>query len=313
MNTMDYQSLPVINYQTLHEPATLRALDCACRSWGAFVLAGHPLDDQHTRRLLTEAKSFFARPEAYKKQVLRTLENPCGYYDAELTKNTPDNKEIYDYSPAEVPSGQMRWPEGMTEFETAVKQHYFICESMALTLMVAICQNLGASTQDLMVHFQPRHTSFLRLNHYPTSASRGDEGKVIPLGVHPHTDSGVLTLLLQDSLSGLEILRDGRWYRVRGSNLVVNIGDIVQVWSNDRYRAPLHRVAASTNEARMSAPFFFNPAFDTTYSPLAATVDSDHPPAYGPINWGEFRRLRATGDYADYGEEVQIQNYRLRD
>ena len=95
----------------------------------------------------------------------------------------------------------------------------------------------------------------------------------------------------------------------RADALVVNIGDIVQVWSNDRYRAALHRVTTNTERDRYSVPFFLNPAYAAHYAPLPSTVDASHPPRYRPINWGEFRRLRTAGDYADQGEEVQISHY----
>ena len=90
---------------------------------------------------------------------------------------------------------------------------------------------------------------------------------------------------------------------------MINIGDMVQVWSNDRYQAALHRVTANSENARYSAPFFLNPAYHTDYAPLPSTIDERHPARYRTINWGEFRGLRAAGDYADYGEEIQISHY----
>jgi isopenicillin N synthase-like dioxygenase len=131
------------------------------------------------------------------------------------------------------------------------------------------------------------------------------------LGVHHHTDAGALTLLLQDHQPGLQVHRDGLWYLVepRADALVVNIGDIVQVWSNDRYRAALHRVLANRDNERYSAPFFLNPASDAIYAPLPSACASA-PPRYRPIQWGAFRAARAAGDYADCGEEVQIAHFR---
>ena len=93
-------------------------------------------------------------------------------------------------------------------------------------------------------------------------------------------------------------------------SIIINIGDVVQVWSNDRYRAPLHRVLASDTHTRFSAPFFLNPAFATDYAPLPATL-VDVAPRYRSINWGDFRNGRAAGDYADVGEEIQIAHYRV--
>jgi isopenicillin N synthase-like dioxygenase len=95
----------------------------------------------------------------------------------------------------------------------------------------------------------------------------------------------------------------------REDALVVNIGDIVQVWSNDRYQAALHRGLVSAEAERFSAPFFFNPAYSAVYAPLPSTVDARQPARYRPIQWGEFRARRAAGDYADHGQYVQISHY----
>ena len=85
----------------------------------------------------------------------------------------------------------------------------------------------------------------------------------------------------------------------------INIGDMVQVWSNDLYRAPPHRVLAMDSSDRYSLPFFYNPSYDAVIEPLVG------PPRYRPISWGEFRRRRAGGDYASYGTEVQISEWRI--
>jgi hypothetical protein len=133
------------------------------------------------------------------------------------------------------------------------------------------------------------------------------------LGVNHHTDAGALTLLLQDDEAGLEVEHEGRWHLVepRRDALVINIGDVVQVWSNDRYRAALHRVRASSERARYSAPFFFNPSHEARYAPLPTAVEVGSTPHYRPIPWREFRALRSAGDYQDCGEEIQIHHYRL--
>ena len=133
--------------------------------------------------------------------------------------------------------------------------------------------------------------------------------------MNQHTDAGALTLLLQDEQPGLEVFRDHRWHLVepRRDALVINIGDVIQVWSNDRYRASLHRVMANASAQRFSAPFFFNPTYNTDYEPLPTVIDAQHPARYRAINWGEFRAKRSAGDYADVGHEVQIAHYELGD
>ena len=69
-------------------------------------------------------------------------------------------------------------------------------------------------------------------------------------------------------------------------------------------------VVASRNQERLSAPFFFNPAPSARYEPLPELC-ADGPPHYRPIDWSEFRALRSSGDYADVGKEVQIDEYRI--
>jgi isopenicillin N synthase-like dioxygenase len=129
--------------------------------------------------------------------------------------------------------------------------------------------------------------------------------------VNHHTDAGAITLLLQDDQPGLEVLKNEVWCLVepRRDALVVNIGDIAQVWSNDRYRAALHRGLASADAERFSVAFFSNPTYSADYEPLPSTIDAWNPPRYRPINWGEFRAHRAAGDYADHGEYHQISHY----
>jgi isopenicillin N synthase-like dioxygenase len=312
-------NVPVIDITQLRAPGTLSALDRACRDWGFFQVVGHGIDQAVLDALMAEAQRFFALPEQAKRGIERTAENPWGFFDRELTKNTRDWKEIYDYGPAEGELLRPQWPAALPAFRDAVLAYYQACETLAFRLLGAISINLGMPPQHLAAGFRPSHSSFLRLNYYPVcprpERPRGlDTARDGHLGINHHTDAGALTLLLQDAQPGLEVYRDGEWYLVapRADALVINIGDIVQVWSNDRYQAALHRVITNDRKDRLSAPFFFNPAYAADYAPLPTTVDAGHPPRYRAINWGEFRSLRAAGDYADYGEEVQIGHYRLQ-
>ena len=101
-----------------------------------------------------------------------------------------------------------------------------------------------------------------------------------------------------------------RCSRTAPGALIINIGDMVQVWSNDAYVAPLHRVQAMESHDRLSLAFFFNPAYSAVVAPLPKAGEA---PRYHGIPWAEFRRRRADGDFADYGAEVQIGDYRLAD
>ncbi len=306
---------PQICRAELQQAETLDRLDLACREWGVFYLSGHGLGD--TDALFAQARDFFALPGSVKYQVRRSRENAWGYFDEELTKNTRDWKEIFDFGPRRggfVP----QWPSGQAAFRRAFEAHYANCEALAFELLQALSTNLGVAGGFLDHAFEPDHSSFVRLNYYPPcpqpAAPRGlsapHQGH---LGVNHHTDSGALTLLLTDNQPGLEVYVRGGWQPVppRPGALIVNIGDVIQVWSNDRYKAPVHRVRCQPAGARMSIPFFFNPRDSFDYAPLTGAMETAAAPRYRPINFGEFRSLRVSGDFADSGEEVQISHYRV--
>jgi len=269
-------------------------------------------------------------PREEKRRILRTKENSRGYYDRELTKNARDLKEVLDLAHVPFPDlpdddprnfhrvdGVNQWPD-LPAFRETMVGYLQSCDRLGQWLLQTFCRGLGEHADYLREHFGDDHTSFVRMNHYPLTdlLTEAEAATVTDLGdmaLHHHSDSGALTLLLQDDVGGLQVEHGGEWIDVEPipGALVVNTGDMMQVWSNDRYQAALHRVAARTNAARYSLPYFFNPSYATDYSPLPGSIrDGDHA-HYRPINWGDFRQARADGDFADYGAEVQITDFAI--
>lgn len=291
----------------------------ACAAWGFFLLTGHGLDAGLQARALEEARAFFARPAAEKRALSRSRDNPWGYYDRELTKNRRDKKQIFDVGPdvtgtraaGDVFLGDTPFPPDRPAFRQAAAAWFTACEALCGRLLSGVAASLGAPPDALDAAFLGEHTSFLRFNHYPTHDLLAGEGEgEAGLGIHHHTDAGALTVLVTDGRPGLEVLKDGVWRAVDAapSALIINIGDMVQVWSNDAYAAPLHRVRAMETHDRLSAAFFFNPAYAAVVAPLPREGEAAR---YRGISWSEFRRRRADGDFADYGAEVQISDYRV--
>ncbi len=304
-----------IDYSEISAGRGLDELDRACREWGFFELRNHPFTLDMRTDMLNAMQMFFSLPTEHKRRCERTAENHWGFYDRELTKNVQDWKELFDVGP-EFGQCVPQWPDNLPEFRQTTEAYYGWCESVAIQLVRCLGYALGDDGDALAQGFHG-HTSYLRLNHYPlcTYPSPPDTPTGPPtghFGISHHSDAGAVTVLLQDGQAGLQVEKDGQWHTVsaeRGS-LIINIGDVVQVWSNDRYKAPLHRVLASDTHTRYSAPFFLNPAFQTNYAPLPSTKKYG-PARYRPINWGEFRNGRAAGDYADVGEEIQISHFRM--
>ena len=291
----------------------------ACADWGFFHLIGHGLEAALLAGMMREARTFFRAPAATKRALSRSRDNPWGYYDRELTKNQRDKKEIFDIGPdvtglevdGDVFLGRTPYPKEHPDFRGTAAAYFLACEDLCLRLLAPIAGGLGVAPEHLGKAFRGAHTSFLRLNHYPTGdLLAGEAEQPAGLGIHHHTDAGAITVLMADGRPGLEVMKNGVWRPVNSlpGGLIVNIGDMAQVWSNDAYTAPLHRVLAMETQERLSVAYFFNPAYSAVIEPLPTTGET---PLYRAISWSEFRRRRADGDFADYGSEVQISDYRL--
>lgn len=298
-----------------------RDLVVPCRDWGVFHVVDHGIDAARLARFEDAMRAFFELPTERKRAVRRTRENARGYYDEELTKNRPDWKEVFDYGAerdvTHHSDGVNQWPDGDPDLRDALITHYDECERLGLALLRAICVSLGLPADALDGAFID-HSSFVRLNRYvPSPDPAPPDAPLFPesghLGVHHHTDAGAVTLLFQDDVAGLQAEKDGRFVLVEPVDgaLTVNLGDMLQVWSNDRYVAPVHRVLANAKRTRHSAPFFLNPAYDTVCAPLPGLLGGDEPARFRPIAWAKFRDERSAGDYADYGQEIQIEDFRI--
>lgn len=308
---------------------TVAAVAAAAQEFGFFQIVNHGIAAELIERVWHQTVAFFAQSSDAKRTILRTRENTRGYYDRELTKNKRDQKEVLDLAHVPFPDlaaddprnhhaidGYNQWP-GLNGFETTMIEHLQACEQVAMHLLAAFSMGLGEAPDRLDKHFGADHTSFVRLNHYPTadvltSAEAQTETPLGDMALHHHSDAGALTLLLQDDVGGLQVQHDGRWLDVEPVTgaIVVNTGDMMQVWSNDRYRAALHRVAPQTTAGRYSLPYFFNPSYSTRYAPLPGSIADGDTPHYSEIGWGDFRQARADGDFADYGAEIQISDFR---
>lgn len=292
----------------------------ACREWGFFQVVGHGVAPQLIDDTWQAMQRFFELPDEVKSSLLRTRENPWGYYNNELTKNRRDKKEVFDFtSPGVDPiyRSENRWPRTDGRFREIMLAYLDACSTLSLRLLEAFCAGLGLPPDTLNREFIGQHTSFVRLNHYPVRDPLANSSvahqPAAGLGVHHHTDAGALTVLLQDEVGGLQVYREGLWHDITplAGAFVINTADMMQVWSNDIYRAAIHRVLAMQNKDRYSIPYFYNPAASAMVQPLPATISESRPCAYRSVNWGEFRGKRTDGDYADYGAEVQIAQYRM--
>jgi len=320
------EQVPIIDIAELRvDSAALQARPAvdkiaeACGSWGFFQVTNHGIDQTLIDAVWQQTRVFFDLPIESKMSVVRNRENPWGFYHNELTKNQRDKKQVYDFTREGTDPiyGQSnRWPPQQDEFKSTMQAYFESCTKLSLELLEAFCIGLDLPAKFMHADFALNHTGFLRLNYYPVhdpiEGAAEDFQPVADLGVHHHTDAGALTVLIQDEVGGLQVHRNGYWHDIPpvAGAIVINTGDMMQVWSNDVYHAPVHRVLAMDACDRYSLPFFFNPAADARVSPLPSVANDHNPSRYKPIEWGQFRGKRSDGDFADYGTEVQISQFR---
>jgi isopenicillin N synthase-like dioxygenase len=306
--------VPVIDLQDSGSEGSLQALDSACRDHGFFLLAGHGADEA-IADMWRQAAEFFASPREALLKIERTADSPLGYYDKELTKRKRDLKQVFDFArPVADNEQHNRWPEHLPDFRQGMSDYYEAMSTLAAAVMTLLHKALGVPEDQLL---GDADTSNVRLNYYPVEDPlEGEErGKVTELGdmaLHHHTDPGLVTLLVQDDTGGLQTLstRHG-WIDVppREGTIIVNLGDSVQAWSNDSYKAAVHRVVPMTTRARMSTPYFYHPARDAIIAPHPAIAAGK--PLYRPFSWKEFIQSRVDDNFADLGEEdTQVSKYR---
>ena len=269
----------------------------ACQEVGFFYLKNHGISQELIDRLLKESRNFFSLPETVKNQMERSPHTNCGYVGFQQEKLNPtqpwDLKEAFNAGLETV------WLPELREFRQAVTQFY------ELTTQLGAPQILRAFALALELSpnfFDNKHGKnyFLRLLHYPPVTEIPQLGQ---LRAGEHADYGSISLLLQDAVGGLEIqTQQGEWITAPPipGTLVVNVGDAMQHWTNNKLRSTLHRVAipldAKAKISRYSIALFCDPNPGVELACLETCCSSAHPPAYKPILMRDFlaKRLNAT-------------------
>ncbi|RLN89606.1 hypothetical protein BBJ28_00015542 [Nothophytophthora sp. Chile5] len=301
---------------------TITAVRAAATEWGFFYISNHGLSQQEVAEFQTSMRSFFRLPAEIKRTIRRSATNSRGYFDDELTKNKTDWKEGLDFAGAHedgpvqgkgerLSDDENQWlDEGiLPAFHSEMATYFDKMEHVSRRLLKIFAVALGEETAFFDQFFHGDNSSFLRLNHYPVAPEPEKT-----MGVYHHTDAGALTVLLQDDeVASLQVFhRESQTWNLippRKGTFVINIGDMVQVWSNDQFVAPLHRVLANGSAERFSAPFFYNPSYQAQVGPIV--VKEGDKAKYRPLSWRAFRQQRFQGDYADSGKEIQISDFKI--
>jgi isopenicillin N synthase-like dioxygenase len=320
MKEILYEEIPSLDLKDFYKGNAadkqkfVETLGAAYNNIGFVAIRNHFLTPQMQDRLYEAIKKFFALPD----EVKQRYENPAlagqrGYIgkgkEHAKGRNTGDLKEFYHVGQALPEDELIRegypvnvWPKEVPEFEPAAIEVYRALEKTGTYMLGAIAIYLGLP-ENFFDDKIKNGNSILRPIHYfpienpdavPSDAVRAAE----------HGDINLITLLMGASADGLQVLRrDNKWIPITAlaDQLVVNVGDMLERFTNKTLKSTVHRVVnparALMNTPRYSIPFFMHPRSEMSLAALPSCVNSENPKLWEDITAGEFldQRLREIG------------------
>ncbi|KAI2506435.1 iron ascorbate-dependent oxidoreductase [Fragilaria crotonensis] len=313
-------SIPLIDLKPFlegnDEDIIVRQVSAACREIGFFAIRNHGIDSRVIGEIWHASAAFFDLPLSEKELVMSTdpSEYPFGYERSENlelaktgTKSFDDLKETFSLGPSNPASGMpaRRIPHSPVDFESAIKNYYEAMEQLALSLAQVMALGLELS-RNHFVDKMDRHQSALRLLNYPNVTEPTPPGQ---LRAGAHTDYGAFTILKSGG-PGLQVKRDqtsDSWVDVPTFDsedvFIINLGDMMQRWTNDQWVSTLHRVIVppfdGQDHRRQSIAFFVNINGDADVETLSTCIDDDHPLKYEPVTAGQYvlsKYLKSMGE-----------------
>ncbi|KAF8698047.1 hypothetical protein HU200_035559 [Digitaria exilis] len=265
-------------------------LRLALESWGLFLVDNHEIETSLMDDLINASREFFHLPLEEKQKCSNLIDGK--HFQVEGYGNDPvaSKDQTLDWLDRlhlrvepEDERNLVHWPEHPKCFRALLHQYILNCKRIKDCILRAMARALGLEEDYIVAQFSNKAPSFARFNYYPP-CPRPD----LVFGVKPHSDSGVLTILLMDKdVGGLQVLKDGGddgvWYDVPivPGALLVNVGDAVEVLSNGFFKSPVHRVMTNQERERVSVAMFYRLDPEMEIEPAAELVDERQPKRYG--------------------------------
>ncbi|KDP33817.1 hypothetical protein JCGZ_07388 [Jatropha curcas] len=290
--------IPVIDFSEFNgenRSKMMATLHEACEKWGFFLIENHEIDRELMEKVKQLVNSHYE--ENLKKR----------FYESEIAKrlNNKGNASDIDWESTyfiwhrptsnihEIPNLPEGFCKSMDEYITQLIK-------MAEKISELMCENLGLEEDYIKEAFSGKKGPSVgtKVAKYPQCSQ-----PELVRGLREHTDAGGIILLLQDDqVPGLEFCKDGQWVEIppsKNNRIFVNTGDQLEVLSNGRYKSALHRVMADKNGSRLSIATFYNPAGDAIISPAPKLM---YPSSY---SFQDYLKLYATTKFSDKGPRFE--------
>uniref|UniRef100_A0A0D9XME3 Fe2OG dioxygenase domain-containing protein n=1 Tax=Leersia perrieri TaxID=77586 RepID=A0A0D9XME3_9ORYZ len=289
----DSYRLPVIDMSRLinHEfsKEETAKLGSACEDWGFFQLVNHGVDEQVLQQIKDDITGFFKLP-LQEKMTVAILPNGLQGFGHHFVFSKEQKLDWVDLMflttrPVEERSLDF-WPINPPTFRNSLDKYSLEIENVSAKLFKFMAMNLGVDEEALLGTFKGQPQS-VRINHYPP-CSQADK----VLGLSPHTDGVGMTLLLQvNDVQGLQIRKDGKWFAVKNlpGALVVNVGDVLEIITNGKYKSIEHRAVINPDKERITIAAFQSAPLSCTIGPLQELLMKGDP-RYRTVDGVEFTK-----------------------
>lgn len=283
-----------------------RTLRHICENVGFFYIENHGIPDELINDAFAASERVHAMPVERKTEI-KLNEHNIGYMFVNESMQRHSKVEVarkpnYNESffcirerSADDPDvlankpfrGMNLWPRDLPGFREAALAYQGAIEQLGMKMLPAMARALDLPSDFFSSYFEIPYMQ-LRMLHYPVR----DENVPDQFGAGAHTDAGFLTFLMQREVGGLQIRRtDGVWIDapVLPGKFLINTGDILRRWTNDRFLSTPHRVMNNAGRDRYSLAFFFGPNLDKELTALPSCHGPGNPPKHEPISYGAYK------------------------
>ncbi len=294
------ESIPIVNISSL-DTGTERCLDAvlgqkvqkrqealaelgdALHRVGFVAIQGHSIPSELIASVREEVATLFARPHSEKLKLTVTPNNyrgyiPMGFFTPNGKVQEADQYEAYKLHQEISASdrivracplyGPNKWPKKSVALKDVVMEYWQECDRVTKVLLTALSEHLRLDRR-LILDSLTKPLTNMTLLHYPPSTIADDQ-----LGIHPHKDTDLLTILAGDPVGGLFVRpRDSeKWLEATGPDdaLIVNVGDMLEIWSGGYFMSTPHKVVSPKGQHRYSFPYFAVPRYDVHLESLVS-------------------------------------------
>ncbi|KMT10354.1 hypothetical protein BVRB_5g121030 isoform B [Beta vulgaris subsp. vulgaris] len=281
------KTVPVIDLGHINRKETIQNIIEASQEFGFFQVINHGVP----RKVFDDTR------EAFKEFFALLMEEKASLYSLDLSRKCILYTSNVDYDKEEIHNWRdslrlacsplkdciQFWPEKPTGYRDVVGDYVMKVREVGSSILELICEGLGLESGHFVGEISQQQV--MAVHHYPPCPDPS-----LTLGTRKHCDPGLITILLQGDIPGLQVLKDGQWIGVEAipDALVMNIGNQLQIVSNGKLRSVEHRVVTNKDVARYTAALFIEPPRDCIVEPAKALVNAQNPPLYKSARYEDF-------------------------